>query len=151
MSLSILVLNGPNLDQLGTREPEVYGTATLADIMSALVEYGSSRDVAVQHFQSAIEGVLVDQIHKAAAASPAVDGIVLNAGAFSHYSYALRDAIAGVRLPVVEAHLSNPAAREEFRHTSVIAPVCAGTVTGFGANSYRLALDGLILRLGGSP
>ena len=146
MSLSIFVLNGPNLDQLGTREPEVYGTATLEEIMADLVEYGASRRAVIHHFQTSFEGAMVNHIHNAASDGRATAGIVLNAGAFTHYSYALRDAVAASPVPVVEAHLSNLAAREEFRHTSVIAPVCTGVIAGFGAGSYRLAVDALIYR-----
>lgn len=141
MAHRILVLNGPNLNLLGGREPEVYGTATLADIMARVVEHGASIGAEVRHDQSNIEGELVDLVHEAQGWAR---GIVFNPGAYTHYSYALRDAITAVELPVVETHLSNVAAREEFRHTSVLAPVCIGVVAGFGAASYLLALDGLV-------
>ena len=144
-SLTILVLNGPNLNLLGTREPEVYGTATIDDLMGDLARYGASSGVSVRHVQSNSEGDLIDAIHAAAATGDGhADGIVINAGALTHYSIALRDAIAAVGLPVVEAHMSNVASRETFRHVSVIAAVCAGVVAGFGAASYRLALDAVI-------
>ena len=149
MPATILVLNGPNLNLLGTRETDVYGSFTLADIVAAVSAHAASRGAAVRHFQSNIEGELVDAIHAAASSgSGAADGIVLNAGAFTHYSIALRDAIAAVDVPVVETHLSNVHAREDFRHTSAIAAVCAGVITGFGATSYRLAVDALIDLLG---
>lgn len=143
--LSILVVNGPNLNLLGAREPEVYGSTTLDELMADLVTYGWGRDVSVRGFQSNSEGELVDAIQAASADGEArADGIVLNAGAFTHYSIALRDAIAASGVPVVETHLSNVAAREEFRHTSVIAAVCVGVIAGFGTTSYRLAVDALI-------
>lgn len=142
---SILVVNGPNLNLLGTREPEVYGSTTLDELMVDLVTYGWSRGVSVRNVQSNSEGKLVDTIQAASAdGEDRADGIVLNAGAFTHYSIALRDAIAASGVPVVETHLSNVAAREEFRHTSVIAAVCVGVIAGFGAASYRLAVDALI-------
>ncbi len=145
VALSILVVNGPNLNLLGTREPEVYGSTTLDELMADLVGYGSGRDVTVRGFQSNIEGELVDAIQAASANGEGrADGIVLNAGAFTHYSIALRDAITASGVPVVETHLSNVAAREEFRHTSVIAAACVGVIAGFGAASYRLAVDALI-------
>ena len=145
VALSILVVNGPNLNLLGTREPEVYGSTTLDELMADLVGYGSGRDVTVRGFQSNIEGELVDAIQAASANGEGrADGIVLNAGAFTHYSIALRDAITASGVPVVETHLSNVAAREEFRHKSVIAAACVGVIAGFGAASYRLAVDALI-------
>ena len=147
--MKILVLNGPNLNMLGTREPGVYGSQTLAEIMSDLVAHAEPSGVAVQHFQSNSEGRLISMIQAAATDEEGkADGIIFNAGAFTHYSIALRDAIAAVEIPVVEVHLSNVAAREDFRHVSVIAAVCVGVISGFGATSYRLALDALIDRLG---
>ena len=141
MTHKILVLNGPNLNLLGTREKSIYGADTLEAIVDDLRAYGAERGVEVSNFQSNSEGALVDAVH---AARGSVDGIVFNAGAYTHYSIALRDAIAGVQLPVVEVHISNVHAREEFRHKSVLAPVCLGVVAGFGRNSYFLGIDALI-------
>ncbi len=141
MTHKILVLNGPNLNLLGTREKSIYGADTLAMIVDDLRAYGVERGVEISDFQSNSEGALVDAIH---AARGSVDGIVFNAGAYTHYSIALRDAIAGVQLPVVEVHISNVHAREAFRHQSVLAAVCLGVVGGFGRNSYFLAIDALI-------
>ena len=141
MTWTLLVVNGPNLNLLGEREPEVYGAATLDEIIGDLAAYGAERGAAVEHFQSNVEGELVDALHEARGSA---DGIVLNPGAFSHYSIALRDAIAAIDIPVVEAHLSNVHAREDFRRTSVLAPVCLGVIAGFGAASYRLAVDALV-------
>ncbi len=140
----ILVINGPNLNLLGQREPEVYGRETLADIVSALRSFAEDRDVELSDFQSNSEGELVSAIHDA---REFVDGIILNAGAYTHYSIAIRDAIAGVALPVVETHLSNIHAREPFRNKSVLAPVCVGVVAGFGRHSYFVALDALLRHL----
>ena len=144
MARTILVLNGPNLNLLGTRETDVYGDATLDELMAAVSAHAAARGAAVRHIQSNIEGELVDAIHAAASdGDDAADGIVLNAGAFTHYSIALRDAIAAVDVPVVETHLSNVHAREDFRHSSAIAAVCVGVIAGFGPASYRLAVDAL--------
>ena len=144
MTHQILVLNGPNLNLLGTREPEVYGRDTLADIVRDLHEHGAKHGAELRDVQSNHEGALVDALHEARAWA---DGVVLNAGAFTHYSIALRDAIAAAELPTVETHLSNTHAREAFRHQSVIAAVCLGVVAGFGRDSYVIALDGLIRHL----
>ncbi len=141
MTWKLLVVNGPNLNLLGEREPEVYGAATLNEIITDLTAYGAERGVAIAHFQSNVEGELVDALHRARGSA---DGIVFNPGAFSHYSIALRDAIAAIGIPVVETHLSNVHAREDFRRTSVLAPVCLGVIAGFGAASYRLAVDALV-------
>ncbi len=141
---TILVLNGPNLNLLGTREPAVYGTRTLSDIIDDLAAHAATIDVTIGHVQSNHEGVLIDAIHHAAGD---VDGVVFNPGAFTHTSIALRDAIAATGLAVVEAHLSNVHAREEFRRVSLIAPVCVATVAGFGPDTYRVALDGLVRHL----
>ena len=136
----ILVMNGPNLNLLGMREPGVYGTDTYEAVCDRIRDHAAARQMQVDFFQSNSEGALTDQLH---AAMGTYDGVVLNAGAYTHYSYAIRDAIAAIRLPVVEVHMSNIHAREEFRHTSVIAPVCKGQIAGFGANSYLLALEAL--------
>ena len=136
----ILVMNGPNLNLLGMREPGVYGTDTYEAVCDRIRDHAAARQMQVDFFQSNSEGALIDQLH---AAMGTYDGVVLNAGAYTHYSYAIRDAIAAIQLPVVEVHMSNIHAREEFRHTSVIAPVCKGQIAGFGANSYLLALEAL--------
>lgn len=144
MKHKFLLLNGPNLNLLGTRQPEIYGSETLADLAQALTQYAAERDVDLTASQSNSEGALVDAIHDARGWAT---GIVFNAGAYTHYSIALRDAIAGVDLPVVETHISNVHAREEFRHHSVLAPVCLGVIAGFGRDSYFLAIDALIRHL----
>lgn len=134
----VLVIHGPNLNLLGQREPDVYGAATLANIDHLLEERAAALGVQVETFQSNHEGEIVDAIHGAAGR---VDAIVINPGAYTHYSVAIRDAVAAVGLPTVEVHLSNIAAREEFRQRSVIAPVCRGSVAGFGPLSYVLGLE----------
>ncbi|MGH7728034.1 MAG: type II 3-dehydroquinate dehydratase [Vulcanimicrobiaceae bacterium] len=138
--MNVLVLHGPNLDLLGLREPAIYGNLTLAEIDALIAREGEALGVAVRCEQHAGEGALVRAL---GAARTWAAGIVLNPAAYGHYSYALRDAVAACGLPVVEVHLSNVYAREPFRATSVIAPVCAGTIAGFGANSYLLALRAL--------
>jgi 3-dehydroquinate dehydratase-2 len=138
--IGVLVLNGPNLGRLGTREPEIYGHATLAELAATCQAAGRELGLDVEVRQTDDEAELIGWIHQAA------DGrtpVVLNPAAFTHYSYALRDALAMRTAPLVEVHLSNPAAREEFRHTSVVAAVADGTVAGFGLLSYRLALTAI--------
>jgi 3-dehydroquinate dehydratase-2 len=142
---SILVLNGPNLNLLGTREPGIYGRTTLAEIEADCVETGRALGLEVTCLQSNHEGVLVDALH---AAIGVQDGVVLNAGAFTHTSIALRDAVSGTGLPVVEVHLSNVHAREPFRHHSHLAPVALGVIAGFGPAGYGLALRALAGHLG---
>ena len=141
----VLVISGPNLNCLGTREPEVYGAVSLADIEKGLTERARARGVEVSFIQSNHEGVLIDALHDAALNCVAV---VFNPGAFTHYSYALRDAVASIGIPVVEVHLSNIASREDFRASSVIAPVCAGQISGFGADSYHLGFEAALLAVG---
>lgn len=136
----ILVMNGPNLNLLGLREPGVYGTDSYDTVCGRIRDKAKELRVEVCFFQSNSEGGLIDRLH---AAMGEVDGVVLNAGAYTHYSYALRDAISSIRLPVIEVHMSNVHAREEFRHTSVISAVCKGQIAGFGVNSYLLALEAL--------
>ena len=139
--LNVLVLHGPNLNLLGKREPQVYGHETLSSIDEALISRGKDLGVAVETLQSNHEGVLVDSIH---AAMGVKDGILINAGAYTHTSVALRDAIAAVNVPTVEVHLSNIYKREEFRHHSYIAAFVVGQISGFGADSYYLGLDALV-------
>ncbi|HEX9029499.1 MAG TPA: type II 3-dehydroquinate dehydratase [Anaerolineales bacterium] len=138
--ISVLILHGPNLNLLGTREPDVYGQMTLAEINRRLIEQGQGLGLEVQAFQSNSEGALIDALH---AARQWAKGVVFNPGGYTHTSVALRDAVAAIDLPVVEVHLSNVQAREEFRHRSLIGPVCAGTIAGFGWQSYALGLTAL--------
>lgn len=138
-----LLLNGPNLDMLGVREPEIYGRDTLDTIEAEVVAYGAERGVQVDCFQSNHEGVLIDKIHEA---HWRYDGIVYNPGAHTHYSYALRDAVGSIDTPVVEVHLSDINAREPFRVVSVIEPVCIAQIKGKGKEGYKEALDVLLER-----
>jgi 3-dehydroquinate dehydratase-2 len=144
--LSILVLHGPNLNLLGQREPGIYGSITLAEINCLLEAEGQKLQAAVSAFQSNHEGAIVDAIHEAVGQH---QGILINAGAYTHTSVALRDAIAAVNLPTVEVHLSNIYRREAFRHQSFIAPVAIGQISGFGVESYRLGLHALVHHLKG--
>jgi 3-dehydroquinate dehydratase-2 len=135
--MKVLVLHGVNLDMLGKRDPVQYGTVTLPEIDNALQSVGTELGVEVESFQANVEGVLCERIHRA---HGEVDAVVINAGAWTHYSYAIRDALAILRVPIVEVHLSNIHAREAFRHTSVIAPIATGQIAGFGVDSYVLGL-----------
>ncbi len=144
--MKIAVMHGPNLRLLGRREPEVYGTETLDDVNRMLAEVAGELDVDLETFQSNHEGELLDFIEDAAAR---VDGFLINPGAYTHTSIALRDALTGVERPFVECHLSNTAGRERFRRHSYLAPVAAGVVLGFGVHSYLLGLRGLVARLRG--
>ncbi len=138
--MKVLVINGPNLDLLGEREPNVYGEDSLQLINSGLEDEAREAGHEITFYQSNSEGDIIDELH---AARFEYDGVILNAGAYTHYSYAIRDAIAGIKIPVIEVHLSNVDSREEFRKTSVIAPVCRGSIAGFGKRSYYLALKAL--------
>lgn len=140
----VLVVHGPNLNLLGTREPDVYGSTTLAEIDRALQTAAREKQVDVRSFQSNHEGAIIDAIHEARASA---DGIIINPGALTHYSIAVADALASVKLPAIEVHLSNIYAREEFRRRSVVAPVVSGTICGLGWRGYLLAFDALLTLL----
>ena len=143
--MRILVVHGPNLNLLGTREPEVYGSTTLEEIDGELAAAAKAWGAELEFLQSNHEGALIDRIQEAIAWA---DGILINPGGLTHTSVSLRDALAATRLPVVEVHLSNVAAREEFRRHSLISPIAVGVVSGFGAQSYRLGLEALLRSLG---
>lgn len=136
-----LVINGVNLNMLGIREPDVYGKNTLADLEKGVTEKAKTLGVGVDFFQSNFEGEIVEKIH---AAMGNYDGIIINPGAFTHYSYAIRDAFGSVKIPAIEVHISNIHKREEFRHTSVIVPECIGQICGLGFKGYELALEALV-------
>ena len=135
-----LVINGVNLNMLGIREPGIYGSGTLEDLEDSVRKKAASLGVSVDFYQSNIEGEIVNKIH---AAYGEYDGIIINPGAFTHYSYAIRDAFSSVKMPVIEVHISNIHKREEFRHTSVIVPECIGQICGLGFKGYELALEAL--------
>jgi 3-dehydroquinate dehydratase II len=137
---SFLILHGPNLNLTGEREPEIYGTMTLAEVDARLSRHAKDIDVEITCRQSNHEGELIDMLHDARTWA---SGVVFNPGAYTHYSYALRDAVSAIGLPVVEVHLSRPAVREPFRQRSVIAPVCLGQIAGFGWYGYAMAMDAL--------
>lgn len=139
--MKIMVINGPNINMLGTREPEIYGSLTLEDIINEINDYAKTLEVEIETFQSNVEGEIVTSVQKA---KNDCCGIVINPAAYTHTSVAIRDAIAAVGLPCVEVHLSNIHNREEFRKNSLTAPVCIGQIAGFGANSYKLGLKALV-------
>ena len=140
--MKILIINGPNLNLLGTREPQHYGTGTMDSVLDALKSQYPR--VEFDYYQSNVEGFLIDRLHKTL--EEPCDGVVLNAGGYTHTSVALRDAIAGIKVPVVEVHISNVHSREEFRHRSLISAVCKGVICGFGLDSYRLGVEALLAR-----
>ena len=135
--MRVLVIHGPNLNLLGEREPAIYGSETLADINDAIAALARELALDVRTVQHNGEGAIIDELH---AARTSYDAVIINPGAYTHYSYAIADAIAAIGIPVIEAHISNTQAREAFRRTSVVAPVCAGSIAGLGAQSYLLAL-----------
>ena len=140
--MKILIINGPNLNLLGTREPQHYGTGTMDSVLDALKSQYPR--VEFDYYQSNVEGFLIDRLHQTL--EEPCDGVVLNAGGYTHTSVALRDAIAAIKVPVVEVHISNVHSREEFRHRSLISAVCKGVICGFGLDSYRLGVEALLAR-----
>ena len=140
--MKILIINGPNLNLLGTREPQHYGTGTMDGVLDALKSQYPR--VEFDYYQSNVEGFLIDRLHKTL--EEPCDGVVLNAGGYTHTSVALRDAITAIKVPVVEVHISNVHSREEFRHRSLISAVCKGVICGFGLDSYRLGVEALLAR-----
>ena len=140
--MKILIINGPNLNLLGTREPQHYGTGTMDSVLDALKSQYPR--VEFDYYQSNVEGFLIDRLHKTL--EEPCDGVVLNAGGYTHTSVALRDAIAAIKVPVVEVHISNVHSREEYRHRSLISAVCKGVICGFGLDSYRLGVEALLAR-----
>lgn len=143
--MRVLVIHGPNLNLLGEREPEVYGTQTLAEIDERIGALAKELKLDVRAVQHNSEGAIVEELH---GARKSYDAVIINAGAYTHYAYAIADAIAAIAIPVIEVHLSNIFAREQFRRTSVIAPACAGSICGFGADSYLLALRAAAHKIG---
>ncbi len=140
MIKKILVIHGPNLNLLGEREPGIYGSDSIENLNSSIIDRARDQGLECEIFQSNHEGAIIDKLH---AARNNFDGVVINAGAYTHYSYAIRDAIAAIRIPCIEVHISNVFARDEFRSKSVIAPVCKGSISGFGFGSYFLAIQAL--------
>ena len=140
MIKNILVIHGRNLNLLGEREPGVYGSASIDTLNSNIIDRAKEEGLECEIFQSNHEGAIIDKLHSA---RTSFDGVILNAGAYTHYSYAIRDAIAAIKIPVIEVHISNVFARDEFRSNSVIAPVCKGSISGFGFGSYYLAVKAL--------
>lgn len=135
--MKILIINGPNLNLLGKREPKIYGTKTLSTLEKRLIRFGKECGVTVLCMQSNLEGDIINALHKA---ERTFDGIIINAGGYTHTSVSIRDAVSGISLPVVEVHISNPKARESFRHISLLSDVCVGTIAGFKEDSYKLAI-----------
>ncbi|SDN71498.1 type II 3-dehydroquinate dehydratase [Acetanaerobacterium elongatum] len=144
MNRNILIINGPNLNLTGTRKPEIYGSTTLTQINERIARHASEKGLTCNFYQSNHEGAIIDKIHEARGVYA---GVIINAGAYSHYSYAIRDAIEAVELPFIEVHLSNIFARDEFRSKSVLSAVCRGHISGFGADSYLLGVEALALVL----
>ena len=140
MIKKILVIHGPNLNLLGEREPGVYGNTTIETLNSNIIDRAKEQGMQCEIFQSNHEGAIIDKLH---AARKDFDGVIINAGAYTHYSYAIRDAIAAIKIPCIEVHISNVFARDEFRSKSVIAPVCKGSICGFGSGSYYLAVQAM--------